>query len=147
MQRAVSDILFKGDVGSSRRIRHLVGETQKIDRLDRLFSTVLPDYLREYVHFACIDNGKVTVTTTNGIYATQIRMMQGDILDQLREQQDFAYAYQIVTKVRPQATASVSNPKALHISDKTARLLEQEAKLCDDQDIAAALAALASHGN
>lgn len=136
--------ILSGAEGNSA-ITSLVSKARLTERYQNIFMKAVPDDLQPHIRFAALDNGLITAVTTNAVFATQLRILQGEVLAKLREHSEFRYAYKIRIKVTPVNLFPDKRKAPLTISQTNADLLFQEARLCDDEDIADALAALASH--
>ena len=143
MSRSLSDIL--SGAGGSTKVSELVSKAHYVGHSEQVFRTALPTELKDLINFANYQNGTITATAPNAVFATQLRMQQRDILNHLRRYEEFRYAYQINVKVRPVINGLSKQPNPPEISKKTGNLLAQEARLCNDEDIAAVLISLASH--
>ena len=146
MRRSLSEIL--NDKRPTSVIGQLVSKSKHISSISSLFDHSLPRNLKGNVKLASYENGLATVIVPNAVYATQLRLEQYAILERLRQHSQFQYAYRIVAKVRPSHSTMKTNKKRFSkpISSATTTLLQEEAKHCDDPDIAAVLASLAKHG-
>ncbi len=141
--KAITDILSPR--GEPAGLGKLIRRASKVGLAQRLFTEVLPVNLRNEVILADYQNGTITVVSQSPAYATQIKLLQHELLESLRRHAEFAFAYRIVAKVRP-VNSPRRKPRLLPtISARTAGLLEAEARLCDDEEIADALASLAKH--
>ena len=141
MRRKVNELLT--DSGSA--LAQLVSRAQQVDKLQTQFNRCLPKSLTFPVQFAGYSNGVLTVIVDNAVAANQLRMLQHQILEQLRCNPDFEFAYQIKPKVRPQVAKKRPKRKANPISTKNAELLLEEARHCDDDEMRKVLESLATH--
>jgi hypothetical protein len=143
LRQSLTDILLNSS--GTNRISGLLKEASNVERYQKIFTAALPEELQKHASFAALNDGLITAIAPNAAYATQIRMQQSDILQILRNHNEFFHAYQIRVKVIPDWTKSPKKTTPPVISVKNAELLFQEARLCDDEEIADVLASLASH--
>ncbi|WP_020409317.1 DciA family protein [Hahella ganghwensis] len=141
MRKQISDILSN----SSSALGQLIDRASSLYQLQRRFSGVLPEDLKETVQFASVQNGRITVIVPNALSANLVRMRQHEILRDLRQFKEFEFVYQILPKVKPQVEKAKPKRQVNPVSKQNAELLMQEARHCDDEELRKVLESLASH--
>ena len=144
MRNKLADLLALPQASSSP-ISRLILKAENTAHYQEVFDTALPSELRGHICFANLNNGLITVIAPNAAIATQVRIQQSDILKSLQKYDDFRYVWQIKAKVRPVSVPFAKKSAPPVISTKIAKLLREEARLCDDKEIAEVLSSLASH--
>lgn len=142
MRRKIADLLINSSHAS---LTGLIRKAEIVERHRQLFDTALPANLCGKVCFASLNDGMITALAPNAVVATQLKLQQHDILQNLQRYDEFRHSWQIKAKVRPTNTVAATRSTLPTISPSTAKLLREEALHCDDEDIAEALACLASH--
>ena len=105
----------------------------------------LPDLLRNKCRYGGFKDGELTLIVPHSALATQVRYQQYEILQALRKEALFRNAWRIRTRVAPVRTVHSPEPVKRSLSDKNARLLEEEAGHTKDEGLKNVLLKLARH--
>lgn len=106
---------------------------------------ILPAQFRDKCRYGGFNEGEITLIVPHSALATQLRYQQYDILQALRKEDGFGKAWRIKTRVAPPHFQRKSEPVKRSISNKNARLLEEEAGHTKDEGLKRILLKLARH--
>lgn len=138
-------LLRQGEFGN------LLAELQKIKDLNKAIMPLLPEPFRD-CQVSRIQQGTVTLDVPNGSMATMLRYELPNILSALRKDKAWMGLASIKTRVAPpvadcasQSPSDQTPEPREKISDNTREHLQDMANSFEDDDLRAALLALASH--
>ena len=118
--------------------------TQRGEEETRVLN-VLPSLLRNKCRYGGFKDGELTLIVPHSALATQVRYQQYEILQTLRQEALFRNAWRIRTRVAPPPAVHTPKPVKRSLSDKNARLLEEEAGHTKDEGLKNVLLKLARH--
>lgn len=126
----------------SDELSQLINFAERIQGLDELFLTALPELLRPYFKANTLKSGVLTVTCSSAAQATRMRLQQQQVIKNLH-QKGLQSVRTIKVKIRPELKAPQPEPTERHLSIDNAALLESEANNVSDQRLQAVLRKLA----
>ena len=106
---------------------------------------LLPEKLRETCRYGGFTDGELTLIVANSALATQIRYQHYEILQQLRTDGRYCNAWRVRTRVAPAHVQPRPATVKRFLSNKNARLLEEEAGHTKDEGLKKILLKLARH--
>lgn len=105
----------------------------------------LPVQFRDKCRYGGFKDGELTLIVAHSALATQLRYQQYEILQRLRQDQQFGNAWRIRTRILPPHFQRQAEPIQRSLSQKNARLLEEEAGHTKDEGLKNILLKLARH--
>lgn len=86
---------------SSGRLNDLLRHSQFIKKIDKIFNDSLPETLKQHCHVANLRDKTLVISSDSSLWATQIRYMAADLLQQLEKTMPIE---QLEVRVRPAKT-------------------------------------------
>lgn len=105
----------------------------------------IPAPMRGKCRYGGFRDGELTLIVPHSALATQLRYQQYEILKALRQDERFRNAWRIRTRVAPPHFQRQPEPVKRVLSNKNARLLEEEAGHTKDEGLRNILLKLARH--
>ena len=95
--KSVNQLMVK----SSGRLNYLLQHSKLIKKLDKIFNESLPEKLKQHCHVANLRDKTLVISSDSSLWATQIRYMAADLLQQLEKTMPIE---QLEVRVRPAKT-------------------------------------------
>jgi len=92
--KSVNQLMVK----SSGRLNYLLQHSKLIKKLDKIFNESLPEKLKQHCHVANLRDKTLVIYSDSSLWATQLRYMASDLLQQLEKTMPVE---QLEIKVRP----------------------------------------------
>jgi hypothetical protein len=121
-----------------------IAATRRGDEETRVLAK-LPALFRDKCRYGGFSEGELTLIVPSSALATQVRYQQYEILQALRQDEQFRNAWRIRARVAPPHFPRRSEPVKRSLSNKNARLLEEEAGHTKDEGLREILLKLARH--
>lgn len=86
--------------GADSRLGWIMRKAQRIQQLNNLLFDMIEPPLNMHCQVMNIEENRITISTDNASWATQLRMQQHDILNRLRFHNRWRFINQIDIKVR-----------------------------------------------
>jgi hypothetical protein len=128
--RPLRDLLAKANLHAAAESKVLAG---------------LPESLAPHCRFVSYFDGDLTVSATSSVTASQIRMRQSEILQELRQTKEFEFAWRLKVKVAPPRFQSQPTARKEPLTKENARLLKEEAGHTKDEGLRQVLEKLSRH--
>ncbi len=95
--KSVNQLMVK----SSGRLNYLLQHSKLIKKLDTIFNDSLPEKLKQHCHVANLRDKTLVISSDSSLWATQLRYMSSDLLQQLEKTMPIE---QLEVRVRPAKT-------------------------------------------
>lgn len=129
----------------SPTLRDLLARAERHQQAEAQVWQALPDSFAGKVRFVSVQEGEVTLSTETSALASQLRLRQHEVMEKLREQEDFRYVWRLKVKVMPPRFRDNTPREIVPLSNENARLLREEAGHTKDKALREVLEKLASH--
>jgi len=126
-------------------LHQLLEQSEQLSRLQKHVTPLLPAELQQQVTIAGVRDGELLLLTHSGVWASRLRQLQTELIGKLERQLPGYGIERLSIKVRPRSGAQRTGRKANPISQKNARLLEEEARQTKDEGLKRVLLSLARH--
>lgn len=126
-------------------LHQLLAQSEQLNRLQRHVTPLLPQELQQHVTIAGVRDGELLLLTNSGVWASRLRQLQTELVGKLQMQIPAYGIERLSIKVRPRGGSQKTTRKANPISQKNARLLEEEARQTKDEGLRRVLLSLARH--
>jgi len=125
-------------------LMHLMQQTDKLVRLNRIMRAYLPPHLQEHARLVSVDEQVWIIKTDSSAWATRLRYALPGLRQQLSQhlKRDVP---PLKLKVQPPSKAKAAEPRRLQLTQQSASLLEGAADSVNDERLGAALLRLAAH--
>jgi hypothetical protein len=94
---SINDIINR----PNNELANLLNKANQLKSLDALINPLLPAHLRKHCHVANLNDQRLSLVTTSGTWATQLRYQSSALLSQLRQHKEYAAIAQIRIIVDP----------------------------------------------
>ncbi|MDX1755772.1 MAG: DciA family protein [Marinobacter sp.] len=129
----------------SSTLNQLLAKAQLHASAEQVVLAAIPHPLRDRTRFVSYHDGELTLSTESAAVASQVRYRQHEVLETLRHEDAFRYAWKLTVKVRP-ARHPIRRARTMRpLSNENARLLKEEAGHTKDKKLREVLEKLASH--
>ncbi|BES72671.1 hypothetical protein RE428_36890 [Marinobacter nanhaiticus D15-8W] len=145
MKRKTNLTLEPTDSRLEPNLRRLLANAEIHRRAEKTVLAAVPENLRAHCRFLSYHNGDLAISADGSVVASQVRMRQREILEQLRKAPDFQYAWRLKVKVAPPRPKEKPAVKKEPLSNENARLLKQEAGHTKDEGLREVLEKLSRH--
>jgi hypothetical protein len=125
-------------------LKHLMRQTDKLVRLNRIMRAYLPPHLQEHARLVAVDEQAWIIRADSSAWATRLRYALPGLRQQLslHLKQDMP---PLKLKVQPPDKTKVPEPRRLTLTEQSADLIEGAAGSVNDERLGAALMRLAAH--
>jgi len=129
----------------NKEVKTLSEQSLQTRELSHTLKSVLSPKIAQYCMLNSYRNGVLTLDTTTGSVATQLKFMQPQIMARMKHTREFQALQEI--RIRngappPKLDRQYTRP-APHVSEQNRSLIRQTADTIDDQPLAASLRKLA----
>ncbi|WP_148861793.1 DciA family protein [Marinobacter fonticola] len=145
MTRKTNLVLSPTDTRLEPNLRRLLANAEIHRRAEKTVLGAIPDNLRVHCRFLSYHDGDLALSADGSVVASQVRLRQREILEQLRKAPDFQYAWRLKVKVSPPRAMEKAVAKSEPLSNENARLLKQEAGHTKDEGLREVLEKLSRH--
>lgn len=132
-------------LGKTGTLKHLVQQTDKLVRLNRIMRAYLPPHLQDHARLTAVEEGAWYIQTESSAWATRLRYA----LPGLQQQLSHHFKRQIPTlklKVKPALPKTQAVPaRRLELTQGSAKHITSIADSVGDERLGAALQRLAAH--
>lgn len=129
----------------AKHLRGLLGQAERLARLQQLLLLQLQPAAREHCHVASFRDGSLLLVITDGNWATRLRYQQRRLLRQLQALEQFQGLQRLLFKVQPPATPAAGRGPCAPLSSDASSSIKASAEHIRDPRLRAALERLASH--
>ncbi len=126
-------------------LNDLLSKAQLHVQAERAVLAAVPAPLNAQIRFVSFHDGDLTLSAENATTASQLRYRQHEVLEALRQQEPFRFAWKLTVKVRPARHQHRRTRSMQPLSNENARLLKEEAGHTKDKKLREVLEKLASH--
>ncbi|PAV26033.1 hypothetical protein CF392_07955 [Tamilnaduibacter salinus] len=126
-------------------LERLLEAAEHHQALEQRVLTAIPAELASGCRFVAYRDGDLTLSAPNSVHASQLRLRQRDVVNELRQDPDFRHLWRLKVRVVPQGKPPAGLSPAPPISTENARLLMEEAGHTKDEDLRQVLERLARH--
>ncbi|MDC0664072.1 DciA family protein [Marinobacter sp. SS21] len=126
-------------------LNDLLSKAQLHAHAERAVLSAIPAMLKSRIRFVSFHDGELTLSAENATIASQLRYRQHEVLEALRQQDPFRFAWKLTVKVRPARHQRSRSRTMQPLSNENARLLKEEAGHTKDKKLREVLEKLASH--
>ncbi|MDX1635017.1 MAG: DciA family protein [Marinobacter sp.] len=137
--------LRSDSIAQSPTLRELLARAEVHREAEKQVLRAIPETLAGKVRFVSIRDGDITLSTESSALASQLRLRQHEVMEKLREYEDFRYVWRLRVKVVPPRFREQSRREKVPLSNENARLLKEEAGHTKDKNLREVLEKLASH--
>lgn len=145
MKRKTTLSLDPTDSRLEPNLRRLLANAEVHRRAESSVLAAVPENLRSHCRFLSYHDGDLVLSADGSVVASQVRLRQREILEQLRKAPDFQYAWRLKVKVSPPRPKAAPAVKKEPLSNENARLLKQEAGHTKDEGLREVLEKLSRH--
>lgn len=129
----------------NQEVKSLTENSRQLSELNHILQNCLPEKLAQYCQIRNYRNGSLTLETSTGSAATQLRFMQPQIHSKLKKSSKFRALQSINIKIAsPQKTLDRRYKRQLPaVSSQNQNLIRQTADELSDEGLAASMRNLA----
>lgn len=149
--KPISDLLAP----NQRELQTILSKVKAINTLNQTIIPMLPANLQKYCQVANLSHGVLTILTSNGSAANELRYHLNDLLKKLHATHNLKHIREIQSKVRPstqpvgvhrgKTTKLQHKPEPL--SEETAAILLEMAETIEDPGLREIMKNIARSGN
>ncbi len=137
--------LSSDNLSQSPTLRDLLARAEIHRAAERQVMEALPEAFAGKARFVSLRDGEVTLSVESSVLASQLRLRQHEVMEKLRDHEDFRYVWRLRVKVVPARFREQTRREKVPLSNENARLLKEEAGHTKDKNLREVLEKLASH--
>lgn len=149
--KSISDLLMP----NQRELQTILSKVKAIKSLNQIIIPMLPANLQKYCQIANLSQGVLTILTSNGSAAAELRYHLGDLLKMVRTVPTLKHIREIQSKVSPSSQPvgvergkTTKRPyKPSPLSQATADIMQAMAETIEDPKLRDIMLNIAQHGN